>query len=154
MANWVRYPLPILSVSPVESIRRGCAIPPPPPTKEVSQRYLRDTLWKKMQNACDTLLGDTISKGYCAIWGGISHWAAKHTSRVHTHADPLTKWLLLHGERSRLYSLLHGYRYKSIPLVNETLRRLQDDGVKPPRQHWFKIRPQQQLVERSTEPFP
>ena len=29
--------------------------------------------------ACDTPLCDTISKGYCAIWGGISHWAAKPT---------------------------------------------------------------------------
>ena len=35
-------PPPFLSVSPLESIRSGGAIPPP--TKEVSQRYLRDTL--------------------------------------------------------------------------------------------------------------
>ena len=28
-------------------------------------------------NGCDTPLCDTISKGYCAIWGGISHWAEK-----------------------------------------------------------------------------
>ena len=46
---------------------RGGAIPPPPP-KGVSQRYLRDTM-KTRQNVCDTSLCDTISKGYCAIWG-------------------------------------------------------------------------------------
>ena len=42
----------------------------PPPSKGVSQQYLRDTP-----------LCDTISKGYCAIWGGISHWAAKDMAK-------------------------------------------------------------------------
>ena len=37
-------PSPFLSVSPLDSMRSGGAIPPPPPTKGVSQRYLRDTL--------------------------------------------------------------------------------------------------------------
>ena len=37
----------------------------------------RRTLSQRPKNACDTPLCDTISKGYCAIWGGISHWAAK-----------------------------------------------------------------------------
>ena len=41
MANWVRHPLPFLSVSPLESMRTG--------GKGVSQRYLRDTLWKQSQ---------------------------------------------------------------------------------------------------------
>ena len=35
-------PSPFLSVSPLESMRSGGAIPPP--TRGVSQRYLRDTL--------------------------------------------------------------------------------------------------------------
>ena len=42
--------------------------------------YLSDTCAKTFENkanGCDTPLCDTISKGYCAIWGGISHWAAK-----------------------------------------------------------------------------
>ena len=70
MANWVRYPLP---VSPLESMRSGGAIPP-------SKGYLSDTCaipYEKRQKGCNTPLCDTISKGYCAIWGGISHWAAK-----------------------------------------------------------------------------
>ena len=47
-----------------------------PPSKGVSQRYLRDTL-KNKAKGCDTPLCDSISKRYCAIRGGISHWAAK-----------------------------------------------------------------------------
>ena len=42
--------------------------------------YLSDTCaipFENKANGCDTPLGDTFSKGYCAIWGGISHWAAK-----------------------------------------------------------------------------
>ena len=45
--------------------------------------YLSDTCAipyeNEKENACDTPLGDTISKGYCAIWGAsrISHWAVK-----------------------------------------------------------------------------
>ena len=79
MANWVRYPLggappPFLSVSPLESMRSGGAIPPP------QKGYLSDTgaiPYENKASGCDTPLCDTISKGYCAIWGGTSHWAAK-----------------------------------------------------------------------------
>ena len=42
--------------------------------------YLSDTgaiPYENKANGCDTPVCDTISKGYCAIWGGISHWAAK-----------------------------------------------------------------------------
>ena len=42
--------------------------------------YLSDTCAipsENKANGCDTPVCDTISKGYCAIWGGISHWAAK-----------------------------------------------------------------------------
>ena len=50
---------------------------PPPPSKGVSQRYLRDTLWKQgkwvryppLQYYLETVL-------HC-MGGGISHWAAK-----------------------------------------------------------------------------
>ena len=48
----------------------------PPPRKG----YLSDTCaipYENKANGCDTPLCDTISKGYCTIWGGISHWAAK-----------------------------------------------------------------------------
>ena len=50
--------------------------PPPPPQKG----YLSNTCampYENKANGCDTPLCDTISKGYCAIWGGILHWAAK-----------------------------------------------------------------------------
>ena len=66
-------PPPFLSIPPW----RACEVEVRyPPSKGVSQRYLRDTCENKA-NGCDTPLCDTISKGYCAIWGGISHWAAK-----------------------------------------------------------------------------
>ena len=67
-------PPPFLSVSPLKNIRSGGAIPPP--SKEVSQRYLRDTLWKQgkwvryppLRYYLERVLRDM---------GGISHWAAK-----------------------------------------------------------------------------
>ena len=44
-----------------------------PPSKGVSQRYSRDYPLKTRQiNGCDTPLCDTISKGYCALGGGVS----------------------------------------------------------------------------------
>ena len=58
---------------------RACKVEvryPPPPQKG----YLSDTCatpYDNKANGCDTPLCDTISKGSCAIWGGISHWAAK-----------------------------------------------------------------------------
>ena len=42
--------------------------------------YLSDTCaipYENEANGCDTPFCNTISKGYCAIWGGISHLAAK-----------------------------------------------------------------------------
>ena len=59
-------PLP-LSVSPWESMRSGGAIPPP------QKGYLSDTgamPYENKANGCDNPLCDTISKRYCAIWGG------------------------------------------------------------------------------------
>ena len=75
MANWVRYPPPpFLSVSPLgEHAKWRCDAPP-------QKGYLRDTgaiPYENKAKGCDTPLCDTISKRYCAIWGGISHWAAK-----------------------------------------------------------------------------
>ena len=67
-------PPPFLGVSPLESMRSGGAIPPH------QKGYLSDTCaipYENKANGCDTPLCDTISKRYCAIWGGISHWAAK-----------------------------------------------------------------------------
>ena len=49
---------------------------PPPPQKRGIAAILAQYPMKTRQNACDTPFCDTISKGYCAIWGGISHWAA------------------------------------------------------------------------------
>ena len=52
-----------------------------PPLKK---GYLSDTCaipYENKANGCDTPLCDTISKGYCAIWGSISHWAAKQIER-------------------------------------------------------------------------
>ena len=74
MANWVRYPLPLFAAFPPW---RACEVEVRyPPLK----RYLSDTgaiPYENKANGCDTPLCDTISKGYCAIWGSVSHWAAK-----------------------------------------------------------------------------
>ena len=56
-----------------EHAKWGCDTPP-------QKGYLSDTCaipYENKANGCDTSLCDTISKRYCAIWGGISHWAAK-----------------------------------------------------------------------------
>ena len=60
-------PTPFLSVSPWEHAKWRCNTPPP--TKGVSQRYLRDALWEQAKQARYPLC-DSISKGYCAIGGG------------------------------------------------------------------------------------
>ena len=72
--NGCDTPSPFSKRSPIESMQSGGAIPPP------QKGYLSDTCAIAYENKahwCDTPLCDTISKGYCAIWGGISHWAAK-----------------------------------------------------------------------------
>ena len=81
-------PPPFLSVSPLEGMRSGGAIPPP------QKGYLSDTCaipYENKANGCDTPLCDTISEGYCAIWGGISHWAAKILPEVWAKASNSTK---------------------------------------------------------------
>ena len=62
-------PPPFLSVSPLESMRSGGAMPPP------EKGYLSDTCampYENKANGCDTPLCDTISKGYCKRYGGVS----------------------------------------------------------------------------------
>ena len=56
-----------LSVSPLERMRSGGAIPPP--LKRGISAILARYPMKTRQNGCDTPLCDTISKGYCVIWG-------------------------------------------------------------------------------------
>ena len=78
-------PSPFLSVSPLESMRSGGAIHPP------QKGYLSDTCaipYENKANGCDSPLCDTISKRYCAIWGGISHWAAKGASEKKRRPKP------------------------------------------------------------------
>ena len=62
-----------------------------PPLK----RYLSDTCripYENKANGCDTPLCDTISKGYCAIWGGISHWAAMLLRNVRGLRETPENW--------------------------------------------------------------
>ena len=62
-----------------------------PPLKK---GYLSDTCAIPCENkahGCDTPLCDTISKGYCAIWGGFSHWAASPQHATPIHMDILTE---------------------------------------------------------------
>ena len=67
-------PSPFLSVSPLESMQSGGAIPPL--ERGISAILARYPLKTRQMGAIPPLC-DTISKGYCAIWWGISHWAAK-----------------------------------------------------------------------------
>ena len=84
MASWVRYPLPLFWAFPP---LRTCEVEVryPPPSKGVSQRYLRDTLCKQgkwvryppLRYYLERVLRDM---------GGISHWAAKY----------VTHWIVCH----------------------------------------------------------
>ena len=87
---------------------RACEVEvryPPPPQKG----YLSDTgaiPYETKANGCDTPLCDTISKGYCTIWGGISPWASQLTNihtRVHMKASTsiARKFLYLRCAKSR-----------------------------------------------------
>ena len=77
-------PPPFLSVSPLglgEHVKWRCDSPP-------QKGYLSDTCvipHENKANGCDTPLCDTSSKRYCAIWGGVSHWAANHSLRIYPH---------------------------------------------------------------------
>ena len=60
---------------------------------------------KTRQNTCDTPLCDTISKGYCAIWGGISHWSAKWRPQKRLRKRALRGKMLAFKERIASVSL-------------------------------------------------
>ena len=64
-------PLPFLSVSPLESMRSAWRCDTHS-TKGVSQRCFARCPMETRQNVCDSIL-----KGYCTIWVGISHRAAE-----------------------------------------------------------------------------
>ena len=70
-------PPPFLSISPLESMQSGGAILP---LKRGISAILARYPMKTRQMGAIPPLCDTISKGYCAIWGGIFHWAAKFSS--------------------------------------------------------------------------
>ena len=56
--------------------------------------YLSDTCaipYENKANGCDAPICDTISKGYCPIWGGISHWAAKSAHQTFLRTKHLRK---------------------------------------------------------------
>ena len=79
----------------------GCDTPSPPLRAcEVEVRYppsKSDTCVIPYENkaaGCDTPLCDTISKGYCAIWGGISHWAAKGPTKISEDKIPTNELVL------------------------------------------------------------
>ena len=79
-ANWVRYPFPLFWAFPPW---RACEVEmryhvPPPPHKG----YLSDTCATPSKITAKCLRyppSATLSqiKGYCAVWGGVLHWAAK-----------------------------------------------------------------------------
>ena len=89
--NWVRYPLPpFLSVSPLRTSE--VEVRYPPPLKRGISAATCAIPYENKANGCDTPLFDTISKGYCAIWGGISHWAAKANFSIET--NPWLFWVV------------------------------------------------------------
>ena len=86
-------PPPFLSVS----LGRACEVEvryPPPPQKA----YLSHTCaipYENKANGCDTPSCDTIWTRCCAIWGGISHWAAKgtpHTTMLEDQGVAMGSW--------------------------------------------------------------
>ena len=93
MANGVRYPSPFSErFRPWRECKVGVRYPPSP------KGYLSDTRaipYKNKANGCDTPLCDTISEGYCAIWGGISHWAAKLQGHLSRCVPPCVANLML-----------------------------------------------------------
>ena len=56
--------------------------------------------YENKANGCDTPLCDTISKGYCAIWGGISRWAPKNTTTVVKHYGRVSETPFFPGGKS------------------------------------------------------
>ena len=69
MATWVRYPLPpFLSVSPLESMRSGGAIPPPPLKRGISAILARYPMKTRVRYPPSAIL----SRKGSARYGGVS----------------------------------------------------------------------------------
>ena len=70
----------------------------PPPSKK---GYLGDPCaipYENKANGCDTPVCDAISKGHCAIWRGISHWAAKFLRFCDGCPSTCENWCVLCGQ--------------------------------------------------------
>ena len=83
-----------------EHAKSRCDTPPP-------KGYLSDTgaiPYENKANGCDTPLCDTISEGYCAIWGGISHWAAKPSTERQKRGQNSAPVLVIISGKSLAFS--------------------------------------------------
>ena len=67
-----------------EHAKWRCDTPPPPQKRGISAILARYQMKTRQMGAIPPLC-DTISKRYCAIWGGISHWAISHWAAKHAH---------------------------------------------------------------------
>ena len=86
-----------------EHAKWRCDTPP-------QEGYLSDTCatpYENKANGCDTPLCDTISKRYCAIWGGISHWASKVMGLACTKRKT--------GAHSEMYTSIEAVPPPSVP---------------------------------------
>ena len=83
-------PPPFLSMSPLESMQSGGAIPPS------EKGYLSDVCtipYENKANGCDTPSAILSRKGIASdMGGGISHWAAKFLAGVYFGCSPRWGW--------------------------------------------------------------
>ena len=87
---------------------RACEVEvryPPPPTKGLSQRYLRDTTWKQ-GNRHAIPPSAILSRKGIAWYGGISHWAAKFPCFVLCLIGVETEGLLDYQGRAGIISIV------------------------------------------------
>ena len=131
-------PPPFLSVPPLESMRSGGARHPP------QKGNLSGTCaipYENKENACETPLCDTISTGYCAIWG---------VSRT----GPLSEYF--GSSRYLSYGVLLGKDYGLFLLLKkrqkfwqQDLQRIHRPGTSS-KQGWPKHDPQPSSSKRKT----
>ena len=99
-----------------------------------------NTKEKKIRDGCDTPLCDTISKGYCAMWGRISHWAAKCPQK-----PCLDSWRHLRRFKGLLVPLMRGsilLTGPSVPLRGRSFPlRASFNCLIVPKQHTFCLFP-------------
>ena len=98
-----------------------------PPLKRGISAILARYPMKTRQMGAIPPLCDTISKGYCAIWGGISHWAAKNVPSCAHHVP--TGLMHLGCDPARL--LERGFRASGPKLFNRTRKE----------KCWFRLPP-------------